>query len=146
MHPYLQKRKNSKTPISFQYFGNIPSVTCSQIPFLCIYYNVTLFIFEYVHKIFPDPPLVINPPLCIPYPCDTGKCSVLLSKFSIFLQMNVPDLVWRIYAKRRNKRGIISYEVSNQRISRYKIWSAIMLLSIYFKFISVDQYCHLSLW
>ena len=56
MHPYLQKLKNSKTPISFQYFGNIPSVTCSQIPFLCIYYNVTLFIVEYVHKIIPDPP------------------------------------------------------------------------------------------
>ena len=58
MHPYLQKLKNSKTPISFQYFGNIPSVTCSQIPYLCIYYNVTLFIFEYVHKIIPDTPLV----------------------------------------------------------------------------------------
>ena len=33
----------------------------------------------------------------------------------------------------------ISYEFSNQRISRYKIWNGIMLLSIYFEFISVDH-------
>ena len=64
MHPYLQKLKNRKTPISFPFFCNIPSVTCSHIPFVCIYYIVTLFVFEYVHKIIPDPPLVISPPLC----------------------------------------------------------------------------------
>ena len=35
------------------------------MPFECIHYSITLFIFEYVHKIIPDPPLVISPPLCI---------------------------------------------------------------------------------
>ena len=64
MHPYLQKLKNSKTPISFPFFCNILRVTCSHIPFVCIYHNVTLFILEYVHKILSDPPLVISPPLC----------------------------------------------------------------------------------
>ena len=65
MHLYMQKLKNRKIPISFQFFCNIPNVICSHLPFVSIYYNVTLFIFEYVHKIIPDPPLVISPPLCI---------------------------------------------------------------------------------
>ena len=56
--------KTSKTAISFQFFCNFPSVTCSHMPFECIHYSVTLFIFEYAHKIVPDPPLVISPPLC----------------------------------------------------------------------------------
>ena len=64
MHLYMQKLKNRKIPISFQFFCNIPNVICSHLPFVSIYYNVTLFIFEYVHKIIPDPPLVISPPLC----------------------------------------------------------------------------------
>ena len=34
------------------------------MPFECIHYSITLFIFEYAHKRFLDPPLVISQPLC----------------------------------------------------------------------------------
>ena len=57
--------------------------------------------------------------------------------FNFFFKWHV-DLVWHIYPKRRNRRGIISYESSNQRISRYKIWCAIMLLSILFRLTSTN--------
>ena len=56
--------KSSKTAISFQFFCNVLCVTCSHMPFECIHYSLTLFIFEYVHKRILDPPLVISPPLC----------------------------------------------------------------------------------
>ena len=59
MHAQLQKLKKS------YFFSILQSVTCSHMPFECIHYSVTLFIFEYVHKIIPDPPLVISPPLWI---------------------------------------------------------------------------------
>ena len=35
------------------------------MPFECIHYSITLFIFEYAHKRILDPPLVISQPLCI---------------------------------------------------------------------------------
>ena len=55
--------KSSKRAISFQIFCNVSSVTCSHMPFECIHYSITQFIFEYVNKIIPDPPQVIRPPL-----------------------------------------------------------------------------------
>lgn len=62
LYAKAQKQKNT---YFFSIFCNIPNVICSHLPFVSIYYNVTLFIFEYVHKIISDPPLVISPPLCI---------------------------------------------------------------------------------
>ena len=61
MHAQLQ---NLKRAISFQFFCNVLIVTCSHMPFECIHYSLTLFIFEYVQKRIPDPLLVISPPLC----------------------------------------------------------------------------------
>ena len=61
LYAKAQKQKNT---YFFSIFCNIPNVICSHLPFVSIYYNVTLFIFEYVHKIISDPPLVISPPLC----------------------------------------------------------------------------------
>ena len=55
--------ENHKLPISFISFGNIQSVRCCHYA-ICMYpFNITLFIFEYPHKMLPDPPLVTSPPL-----------------------------------------------------------------------------------
>jgi hypothetical protein len=62
-----------------------------------------------------------------------------------FGNTNVPDSVWRIYAKRRNRNGHFKCTKKHKITPRSFCLRAIMLLSIYFEFISVDQYKHLSL-
>ena len=64
MHAQSQMLENCKIPISFNLFGNIQSVRCGHYAIWMYPFNITLFIFEYQHKMLPDPPLVTNPPLC----------------------------------------------------------------------------------
>ena len=62
MNAQLQKLKKS---YFFSIFLQCFKCNMYHMPFECIHYSVTLFIFGYVHKIIPDPPLVISPPFCI---------------------------------------------------------------------------------
>ena len=65
MHAQLQMLENCKIPISFNFFGNIQSVRCDHYSISMYPFNITLFIFEYPHKMLPAPPQVTSPPLCI---------------------------------------------------------------------------------
>ena len=63
MHAQLQMLENCKILISFNFCGNIQSVRCGHYAIGMYPFNITLFIFEYPHKMLPDPPLVTSPPL-----------------------------------------------------------------------------------
>ena len=103
MHAQSQMLENCKIPISFNLFGNIQSVRCGHYAIWMYPFNITLFIFEYPHKMLPDPPLVTSPPLCGVNPVRSLNSLppslyslVIADKKSDFLYINDQFLPWLV--------------------------------------------------
>ena len=76
---------------------------------------------------------------------NTFICSIFLWKKWCLIQL-CADLIWRIYAKRRNSHGHLKCIKKHKITPNSCCLSAMILCSIFFELFSVDLYLQLPLW